>query len=195
MANSRFTDSGLALLASYEQSPENKKPFSKMKIGNLTDADYNNANLYDGSETDLHGTATQLVESVQITLDPNDTTKTTVRVKATIIPDAAVKGETIREVGLYITDESNNDVLVWIGKFPPTYIPSASEPDMQTDLVITVPIKFNSAETAAIYTSDAAYALQTDVDFTAVCLLASAATENLKLKEEITLLKNYVIHN
>ena len=192
---SRFTDAGLALLASYEQSPANKRPFSKMKIGNLTDAEYNNADLYDGSETDLYGTATQLVDSVQTTLDPNDTTKTTVRVKATIIPDAAVKGETIREVGLYITDESNNDVLVWIGKFPPTYIPAANEPDMQTDLVVTVPIKFNNAETAAIYTSDAAYALQTDVDLATACLIAATATEDLKLKEEITLLKNYVIHN
>lgn len=195
MAKSRFTDAGLALFAAWEQSPENKRQFSKMKIGNLTDADYNNDDLYYGSETDLHGDRTQLIPEIVVTLDSNDVTKTTVRVKATIIPNDAIKGETIREIGLYITDENDNDVLVWIGKFPPTYIPAADEPDMQTDLVVTVPIKFNNAETAAIYTSDAAYALQTDVDFTAVCLLASAATENLKLKEEITLLKNYVIHS
>lgn len=185
MAKSRFTDAGLALFAAWEQSPENKRPFSKMKIGNLSDADYNNDNLYDGSETDLHGTATQLVESVQITLDPNDTTKTTVRVKATIVPAAAVKGQTIREVGLYITDESDNDVLVWIGKFPPTYIPAANEPDMQTDLVVTVPIKFNNAETAAIYTSDAAYALQTDLDRTNANL-ADVETELNELKTRFT---------
>lgn len=164
MTAGRFTDAGLALLASYEQSPANKRPFSKMKIGDLTDADYDNENLYDGSETDLHGTATQLVESVETIVDPNDASHTTARVKATIIPAAAVKGQTIREIGLFVTDANNHDVLVWIGKFPPTYIPSVSEPDMQTDLVITIPIKFNSAASIAVNTNSANFALKTELD-------------------------------
>ena len=194
---SRFTNKGLQLLAQYEVSPATKQPFSKLAIGTLTDAQAAAADLYDGTETELHGESVQIWDGVETTVDPNDSTHTTARVKATIVPAAAVKGQTIREVGLYITDENDNDVLVWIGKFPPTYIPAADEPDMQTNLVITVPIKFNSAETVSLMTNDSAFALKTELDETNANLanvetdldaLTAYAHEN---RDRIVPLENY----
>lgn len=160
---SRFTNKGLQLLAQYEASPATKQPFSKLAIGTLTDAQAAAADLYDGTETELHGESVQIWDGVATTVDPNDPTGRTARVKATIIPNAEVKGETIREVGLYITD-GGTDWLAWIGKFPATYIPAADEPDMATNLVVTIPIQFNSAESVAVSTNSANFATQDDMD-------------------------------
>lgn len=159
---SRFTNKGLQLLTQYEASPATKQPFSKLAIGTLTDAQAEAADLYDGTETELHGEAVQIWDGVATTVDPNDPTGRTARVKATIIPNAEVKGETIREVGLYITD-GGTDWLAWIGKFPATYIPAADEPDMATNLVVTIPIQFNSAESVAVSTNSANFATQDDL--------------------------------
>lgn len=160
---SRFTNKGLQLLAQYEASPATKQPFSKLAIGTLTDAQAETADLYDGTETELHGEAVQIWDGVATTVDPNDPTGRTARVKATIIPNAEVKGETIREVGLYITD-GGTDWLAWIGKFPATYIPAADEPDMATNLVVTIPIQFNSAASVAVSSNSANFATQDDMD-------------------------------
>lgn len=146
-----------------------------MAVGTLTDEQFETE--YTGSETALRGTH-ELFPVDEVKQETTDNTIARVRGTFTPIAGSDLLGQTVREVGLFAPDENNVEKLVWIGLFPATYIPNPNtEPDIQGSLVITVPIKFNSAETAVIYTSDAAYALQADLDETN----ANLANTNAKI--------------
>ena len=158
-----FTNEGLRLFAMWEQSPANKKRISSLAVGTLTDAQAEADDLYDGTETDLHNTTEYqrvAIDSVSVA----ETDDSVAIIRAIVTPASAIQGKTIREVGLFAPNENNVEQLIWIDKFPATYIPNPeSEPDVQGSLVVTVPIKFNNATAIEVFTNNGACALDSDL--------------------------------
>ena len=164
-----FTNVGLRLFAMWEQNPALKQRIDRIAVGTLTDEQA--AEAYTGDEENLRGIY-EVFNVDSVSVDPND--NTVARVRATFAPsaDSPLCGQTIREVGLF-SSELDFPKLVWIDKFPATYIPDpASEPDIQGSLVITIPIKFNNGEAVSVFTDNQAMALQSDLDTTNANLAA-----------------------
>lgn len=180
-----FTNEGLRLFAMWEQSPANKKRISSLAVGTLTDAQAEADDLYDGTETDLHNTTEYqrvAIDSVSVA----ETDDSVAIIRAIVTPAAAIQGKTIREVGLFAPNENNVEQLIWIDKFPATYIPNPeSEPDVQGSLVVTVPIKFNNASAIEIDTHNTAMVTRAEfedalADFVPVYLMGSADNSELQ---------------
>ena len=158
-----FTNQGLALFAIWEQSPSLKKKFNKMAVGTLSEEQ---DTAYSGNEQDLRGTYKEKFGGLVVSVAENDNSIARVRGVFTPAVDSTMRGQYVREVGLYVrNDEDTDDILVWIDKFPATYIPNPSnEPGIEGSLVITVPIKFSSSDQIQMFTSNEALAKQSDLD-------------------------------
>lgn len=193
----KFTNAGLNLLAAWMVDTSQQLGIKYMAFGELTNAEYEDGSLYTGTETNLHDQK-YITELNRVYRETNDSK--IVRFEAVLGNDPEmVRDWTLREVGLYADNPTpgGDPVLVWIGKHPSTYIPSADTfPDMEVGEIVTVPIRFDNPEAVAnLVTTNAGLATVEYANLLAVCMRAASATEELKLKEEITLLENYVIHN
>lgn len=181
---SRFTEAGLTLFAAWEADPALKRKIRFIAFGDLTPEQYANASLYNGSETELHNQ--KYFGPVQRVY--TESAQPTVAV-AEAKPDFAVRGWSIREVGVFVEGAAPEDdpVLVWISHHPETFIPDGYD-NMIVGELISVPIKFGTAEVIEIFTDNAALVNWDD-------FLGQAAEEGLRdlnLAHETALIKNYI---
>ncbi|MGI6394485.1 MAG: phage tail protein [bacterium] len=179
-----FTTEGLALFALWEADPALKRKIKFMALGDLSPEQYADPDLYDGSESTLHDEKVRVeVNRVyQATEDP-----AIARVEAIINPE--VRGWHIREVGLLVEGETPEaePILVWIGKHPETFVPVDYQ-DMIVGEIITVPIKFGSADAVELFTTNAGLAtIQYAVD-----AMSGVSLHVLRNAEEIGLIKNKI---
>lgn len=164
---SRFTNAGLDLLADWAAHPEHARPFSIMKLGTLTDAEYETKE-YDGSETDITHTGSDdpvaelVVTTVKVTSTGGLAGSAVAKVTGALRPNVAgegreLRGHHIREIGLFIDGASVPDpmILVWIGTFPDQYIPTEEESSIDVQMSITVPVKFDNAAAVQVVTDNA----------------------------------------
>lgn len=163
---SRFTNAGLDLLADWAAHPEHARPFSIMKLGTLTDAEYETKE-YDGSETDIAHTGSDdpvaelVVTTVKVTPAGGSSGSAVAKVTGALRPNVTgegreLRGHHIREIGLFIDGASVPDpmILVWIGTFPDQYIPTEEESSIDVQMSITVPVKFDNAAAVQVVTDN-----------------------------------------
>ena len=160
---SRFTNAGLDLLADWTANPAHAKPFSVMKLGTLSDADYS-SRTYDGSETDIKNPSPSAVlDAITVAAyptDPEQAGSAVAKVAGVLQPNDSgkgkeLRGERIREIGLFVEGQtSGTHVLVWIGTFPDQYIPTEEESAIDVQMSITVPVKFDNAAAVQVVTDN-----------------------------------------
>ena len=106
---SRFTNAGLDLLADWAAHPEHARPFSIMKLGTLTDAEYETKE-YDGSETDITHTGSDdpvaelVVTTVKVTSTGGLAGSAVAKVTGALRPNVAGEGRELR--GHHIREKS-----------------------------------------------------------------------------------------
>jgi len=181
---SKFTTAGLNLLAAWEADPTQKRPIKYIAIGDLTDEQYANADLHDGSETELHdqqyfGDVNRVYQAAE--------DNAIARVEALI--DFDTRGWNMREVGLFVEaeDPADDPILIWISHHPDTHVPLNLD-DMIISEIVTVPIKFSTADAVELLTVNTA--LVNYYDFLGQA--AETAVRDTEINEHIGLLKNAI---
>lgn len=182
MSSYKFTNAYLSLQALWKTDPTLARKIKYIKVGTLTNEQYENAALYDGSETDIHDKK----YSGEVNRVYQDEAGSKIaNVEAIFNPKT--RGWNVREVGLFLEEENPGDdpVLAWIGKVPDTFVPVDYE-DMQVGEIITVPIEHSNIDTVVLYTTNAALATIDYVENES----AANALHILENSQEIGLIKN-----
>jgi len=177
-----ITDIGIAAFAQAQANSINVT-ITHMAAGDLSSDEYMNFTLYDGAETALSDEKSR-VEVNRVFIDPEDNAQ----VIFEAIVSSVATGFYLREVGLF--DDTGN--LIAISKHPETYVPPV-DAGVSVDNIIQLYIKLENAENVNVAVNlSAALATQEYVLQMLLGQAASAGIRDLKLSEEMVLLKTKI---
>lgn len=156
---STFTSTALNdLFPLWTEDPSKARPICMARFGTGDQA-------VDWTQTNVNNPVEKNITDVGISVITGDSTTANVRVAVEVTnstdPVDPMRGQVLKEMGLFIDDSANPGTdepvwkMIWVSKLPDMRVPTLEESGITMSFLVTVPIKFDNSDQIHLITDNA----------------------------------------
>lgn len=156
---STFTSTALNdLFPLWTEDPSKARPICMARFGTSDQA-------VDWTQADVNNPVEKNITNVGVSVITGDSTTANVRVAVEVTnstdPVDPMRGQVLKEMGLFIDDSANPGTdepvwkMIWVSKLPDMRVPTLEESGITMSFLVTVPIKFDNSDQIHLITDNA----------------------------------------